>query len=250
MALQEEFEKQGLWLFRYRGVLPVIILVIGFLLFIQTELNPDSFFIKNSPYEIYFEMLCLLISLFGLFIRICVIGFTPKNTSGRTVKNQVADSLNTTGMYSLVRHPLYVGNYFMWLGPAILSGNLWFVVAFTLFYWVYYERIMYAEEQFLRNKFGKAYIDWSDKVPAFVPDFKNFTKANLSLSWKKVVRKEITGIFVLFAIFFVFDYVGVYLENEKELNPFLLYSMIFLLIAIVIIKIIKKKTDWLKQENR
>lgn len=250
MALQEEFEKQGLWLFRYRGVLPVIILVIGFLLFIQTELNPDSFFIKNSSYKIYFEMLCLLISLFGLFIRICVIGFTPKNTSGRTVKNQVADSLNTTGMYSLVRHPLYVGNYFMWLGPAILSGNLWFVVAFTLFYWVYYERIMYAEEQFLRNKFGKSYIDWSNKVPAFVPDFKNFIKANLSLSWKKVVRKEITGIFVLFAIFFVFDYVGVYLENEKELNPFLLYSMIFLLFAIAIIKVIKKYTNLLKQENR
>ena len=195
-------------------------------------------------------MLCLLISLFGLFIRICVIGFTPKNTSGRTVKNQVADSLNTTGMYSLVRHPLYVGNYFMWLGPAILSGNFWFVVAFTLFYWVYYERIMYAEEQFLRNKFGKAYVDWSDKVPAFVPDFKNFIKANLSLSWKKVVRKEITGIFVLFAIFFVFDYVGVYLENEKELNPFLLCSMIFLLFAIAIIKVIKKYTDLLKQENR
>ena len=28
MALQEEFAKQGIWLFRYRGVLPVIILVI------------------------------------------------------------------------------------------------------------------------------------------------------------------------------------------------------------------------------
>ena len=250
MALQEELEKQGLWLFRYRGVLPVIILVVGFLLFIQTEIHPETFFLKKTPYEIYFETLCLLISLFGLFIRICVIGFTPKNTSGRTVKNQVADSLNTTGMYSLVRHPLYVGNFFMWLGPAIMSGNLWFVVAFVLCYWVYYERIMYAEEQFLRNKFGKIYIDWSEKVPAFVPDFKNFIKANLSLSWKKVVRKEITGIFVLFAIFFVFDFVGVYLKNEKELNPFLLYSMIFLLIAIVIIKIIKKNTDWLKQENR
>jgi len=250
MALQEELEKQGLWLFRYRGVLPVIILVVGFLLFIQTEIHPETFFLKKTPYEIYFETLCLLISLFGLFIRICVIGFTPKNTSGRTVKNQVADSLNTTGMYSLVRHPLYVGNFFMWLGPAIMSGNFWFVVAFVLCYWVYYERIMFAEEQFLRNKFGKIYIDWSEKVPAFVPDFKNFIKANLSLSWKKVVRKEITGIFVLFAIFFVFDFVGVYLKNEKELNPFLLYSMIFLLIAFVIIKIIKKNTDWLKQENR
>ena len=190
MALQEEFEKQGLWLFRYRGVLPVIILMIGFLLFIQTELNPDSFFLKNSPYEIYFEMFCLAIGLFGLFIRICVIGFTPKNTSGRTVKNQVADTLNTKGMYSLVRHPLYVGNYFMWLGPAILSGNFWFVVAFTLSYWVYYERIMYAEEQFLRNKFGSIYTDWSNKVPAFVPDFKNFIKADLSLSWKKSSAKR------------------------------------------------------------
>ncbi|WP_445721112.1 methyltransferase family protein [Flavobacterium sp.] len=250
MALQEELEKQGLWLFRYRGVLPVIILVVGFLLFIQTEIHPETFFLKKTPYEIYFETLCLLISLFGLFIRICVIGFTPKNTSGRTVKNQVADSLNTTGMYSLVRHPLYVGNFFMWLGPTIMSGNFWFVVAFVLCYWVYYERIMFAEEQFLRNKFGKIYIDWSEKVPAFVPDFKNFIKANLSLSWKKVVRKEITGIFVLFAIFFVFDYAGVYLKNEKELNPFLLYSMIFLLFAIVIIKFIKKNTDWLKQENR
>ena len=138
----------------------------------------------------------------------------------------------------------------MWLGPAILSGNFWFVVAFTLSYWVYYERIMYAEEQFLRNKFGSIYTDWSNKVPAFVPNFKNFIKADLSLSWKKVVRKEITGIFVLFAIFFVFDYVGVYLKNDEKLNPFLLYSMLFLLVAIVIIKIIKKKTDWLKQENR
>ena len=107
MALKEEFEKQGLWLFRYRGVLPVFILFIGFLLFVYTELHPETFFIKNSPYEIYFEMSCLLIGLFGLFIRICVIGFTPKNTSGRTVKNQVADTLNTKGIYSLVRHPLY-----------------------------------------------------------------------------------------------------------------------------------------------
>lgn len=250
MALQEEFEKQGLWLFRYRGILPVIILGIGFLLFIQTEIHPENAFLKKTSYEIYFEMFCLAISLFGLFIRICVIGFTPKNTSGRTVKNQVADSLNTTGMYSLVRHPLYVGNYFMWLGPAILSGNFWFVVAFTLLYWVYYERIMFAEEQFLRKKFGKIYLDWSENIPAFVPDFKNFIKANLSFSWKKVVRKEITGIFVLFAIFFAFDYIGVYFKNENQLNPFLLYSLIFLLVAIIIIKIIKKKTDLLKQENR
>lgn len=250
MALQEEFEQQGIWLFRYRGVLPVLILGIGLVLFLQTEIYPETFFLKNSSYEIYYETFCLIISLFGLIIRIFVIGFVPKNTSGRTTKTQVADSLNTSGMYSLVRHPLYVGNYFMWLGLAMLTGNLWFVVAFTLLYWLYYERIMFSEEKFLRGKFGEIYMKWAEKVPAFVPTFKNYVKPNLTFSWKKVVRKEINGLFLLILIFFIFDYIGVLAKNETDFNPFLFYSLVVLAVAIVVIKIIKKKTDLLKQENR
>ncbi|WP_438966204.1 methyltransferase family protein [Flavobacterium sp.] len=250
MALQEELEQQGIWLFRYRGILPVIILGVGMLLFLQTELHPETFFLKKTPYEIYYEMFCLVVSLLGLLIRIFVIGYVPKNTSGRTVKTQVADSLNTTGMYSLVRHPLYLGNYFMWLGPALLSGNFWFIISFTLLYWIYYERIMFSEEKFLRGKFGGTYLTWAEKVPAFVPNFKNFVKPNLTFSWKKVVRKEINGLFLLVLIFFFFDYLGVLTKNEVNYNPFLFYSSIVLTVAIIVIKIIKKKTDILKQENR
>lgn len=250
MALQEELEQQGIWLFRYRGILPVIILGVGMLLFLQTELHPETFFLKKTPYEIYYEMSCLAVSLIGLIIRIFVIGYVPKNTSGRTVKTQVADSLNTTGMYSLVRHPLYLGNYFMWLGPALLSGNFWFIISFTLLYWIYYERIMFSEEKFLRGKFGATYLYWAEKVPAFVPNFKNFVKPNLTFSWKKVVRKEINGLFLLVLIFFFFDYIGVLTKNEVNYNPFLFYSSIVLTVAIIVIKIIKKKTDILKQENR
>lgn len=250
MALQEELEQQGIWLFRYRGVLPVIILGVGMLLFLQTELHPETFFLKKTPYEIYYEMFCLAVSLLGLIIRIFVIGYVPKNTSGRTVKTQVADSLNTAGMYSLVRHPLYLGNYFMWLGPALLSGNFWFIISFTLLYWIYYERIMFSEEKFLRGKFGATYLTWAEKVPAFAPNFKNFVKPNLTFSWKKVVRKEINGLFLLVLIFFFFDYLGVLTKNEVNYNPFLFYSSIVLTVAIIVIKIIKKKTDILKQENR
>ena len=250
MALQEELEQQGIWLFRYRGILPVIILGVGMLLFLQTELHPEIFFLKKTPYEIYYEMFCLAVSLLGLLIRIFVIGHVPKNTSGRTVKTQVADSLNTSGMYSLVRHPLYLGNYFMWLGPALLSGNFWFIISFTLLYWIYYERIMFSEEKFLRGKFGATYLAWAEKVPAFVPNFKNFVKPNLTFSWKKVVRKEINGLFLLVLIFFFFDYLGVLTKNEVNYNPFLFYSSIVLTVAIIVIKIIKKKTDILKQENR
>ncbi|MDA3779075.1 MAG: methyltransferase [Bacteroidales bacterium] len=144
MALQEEFEQQGNWLFRYRGILPLIILFIGFLIYLRTEIYPETFFLENTSFEIYYEMSCLLISLIGLGIRVFTVGRTPKNTSGRNVSKQVADTLNTTGIYSLVRHPLYVGNFFMWLGPALLTGNFWCIISFCFLYWISYERIMFA----------------------------------------------------------------------------------------------------------
>ena len=52
----------------------------------------------------------------GFLFRAWAIGTTPAGTSGRNTKEQVAEVLNSTGIYSIVRHPLYVGNYFMWIG--------------------------------------------------------------------------------------------------------------------------------------
>ena len=95
MALQEELEKQGVWLFRYRGVLPMVILGIGAILYLRSQFYPHLYFLQNVRYEFYFEMLCLAISLGGLAVRIYTVGNTPKNTSGRNVKEQVADELNT-----------------------------------------------------------------------------------------------------------------------------------------------------------
>jgi len=251
MALREEFEQQGLWLFRYRSYLPLIILLMSTVLYVRTEIYPETFFLEETPYEIYFEMACLAISLIGLGIRVYTVGHTPKNTSGRnTADGQVADTLNTTGIYSIVRHPLYLGNFLMWLGPALVTGNFWFVVAFILFYWVYYERIMYAEEQFLQNKFGITYTNWANRTPAFIPDFKNFKKSNLSFSWKKVFKKEKNGLFALFLIFMVFDVSGELIENETQFNYFIIASCVFTAMLYVILKILKKKTRILDEADR
>lgn len=251
MALQEEFELQGNWLFKYRSFLPLIILIIGTALYLRTEIYPETFILEETPYEIYYEMFALIVSLFGLFIRIYTVGHTPKNTSGRNTKQgQVAETLNTSGMYSIVRHPLYVGNYLMWLGPAMLTGHFWFIISFTLFYWVYYERIMYAEEQFLRNKFGKQYLEWSKNVPAFIPNFKNFKKSNLPFSWKKVLKKEKNGLFALFLIFCVFDFSGEIIENATDYNYFLIGMCVFTGLSYIVLKYLKKRTELLNELNR
>ena len=98
MALQESFEKRGLWLFRYRGVIPIIILFIGAAIYISKKLSPGDSLIEQQPYEFYYQLFCLLVGLLGLVIRAYTVGHTPRNTSGRNVERQVAETLNTTGI--------------------------------------------------------------------------------------------------------------------------------------------------------
>lgn len=245
MALQEELEQQGVWLFKYRGKLPALVLFIGAILYFQTKIHPETFFVEETFYEIYFEMFCLLISLFGLGIRIYTVGHTPKNTSGRNRNEQIADSLNTSGSYSLVRHPLYLGNFFLWFGPAMLTGNFWFLVAFCFFYWIYYERIMFAEEQFLRRKFGSNYIAWAENVPAFIPSFKRYIKPELSFDWIKIIKKEINGIAGILILFSVFDISGHYIQNQTNYNYFIVIPCVFIVFLYFIMRFIKKKTTLL-----
>jgi len=132
----------------------------------------------------------------------------------------------------------------------MLTGNIWFNIAFILFYWLYYERIMFAEEQFLRRKFGQKYTSWAEGVPAFIPALSQFTKPNLSFSWKKVLKREKNGLFAMFILFCLFDMSGEYLNEGTDYNYFFIYGTILTGLSYVVLKFLKKKTTVLEQEGR
>ncbi len=191
MALIHSFEKNGNFLFKYRGQIPLVL----FLLILPVVFLTDYSFVAAHPdYDLYFLVACILVSFIGQGIRAIAIGTSNKYTSGRNTKEQVAEALNTKGIYSTVRHPLYLGNYFMWIGIVLYAYNIWFFVVVSLLFWLYYERIMFAEERFLERKFGQSYLDWSLKVPPFIPSFKNFDKTDISFSFKTIMRREYSGI--------------------------------------------------------
>ncbi len=242
MALQEELELQGNYLFKYRGSLPIVILIISLIVFIRMQ-----FLMKELDYVINYnliEFIGLFFSFVGIVIRAYTVGYSAKNTSGRNTKEQVADELNNTGIYSMVRHPLYVGNFFMWLGPAILVQNILFIVIFISLYWVYYERIMFAEEQFLRKKFGNIYLKWAEKTPAFIPSFKNYMPAKEKFSWKKLIKKEKNGFAATFLIFFIFRMIREFIHNKSfGIDTWVFYAMLSSLALYLVLKILKKHTN-------
>lgn len=248
MALIEEMEDQGNFLFKYRSNLPLVILVLGLGVFVYNKIT------GVESYGDSYWFVCLAVGLAGLLVRIYTVGHTPANTSGRnTDQGQLADELNTTGIYSTVRHPLYLGNFLMWLGVGMLAENTWFIVAFTFMYWVYYERIMFAEEAFLRRKFDNIYLDWAAQTPAFIPSLKKFKSAKYPFSIKKVLKKEKNGVAALFGLFWIFEVVGNYLENGETIEiekSFWFYAFVASTIFYFIFKIIKSKTTMLDEEGR
>ncbi len=248
MALREEFEKQGDWLFRKRSYLPVIILPLLILAIKDESIIREHFGIVFSN---VYELSCILISSLGLIIRAITIGFTPKGTSGRNTGNQRADELNTKGIYSVVRHPLYLGNFLMFFGVFLFMKTWWLVLIAVAYTWIYYERIMYREEEFLRGKFGDNYVKWSSTVPAIIPNFKNWQKSDLNFSLKNILKREYSGFLGIIMSFSLlkltinyFDRGYLYLSKTWLL--FLICGVSFALL----LRTLKKKTKILHVTGR
>ncbi len=175
----------------------------------------------------------------------------PKGTSGRNTDKQVAETVNTKGIYSVVRHPLYLGNFLMWLGIIMYVNNIWFAIACSLLFWLYYERIMFAEEQFLKGKFGDQYLKWSMTAPPFFPKLKGWQKADLEFSLKNVLKREYNGLFAVGISFAYLNILKNYLATKTfMITDFWLYTLIITFLIFIILRTLKKSTRVLEVDGR
>ena len=246
MALIEELNLQGNKLFKYRSSLPVPFAVLGLAIYLY-----NIHVTGKEIHSLTFEILCLTVGLFGQLIRAITLGYTPKGTSGRNTHGQVAEELNTKGMYSLTRNPLYLGNFFMWLAVILYIDVYWFCILYILCFWIYYERIIFAEENFLRNKYGKPYLEWTMKTPIFIPKIKGWKKPNLNFSIKNVLKREYSGFFALFFTFTLFDLIENFIRlNQWFLDDFWAYSFSISGSLCIFLRILKKKTKILNVMGR
>jgi protein-S-isoprenylcysteine O-methyltransferase Ste14 len=246
MSLRNELEDSGSWLFRHRSYLPLLIVPL-FLL----GLISFTYLSQNHAVNEAWQILCMLVSFLGLAVRILTVGQAPLGTSGRNTREQVPNNLNSTGIYSVVRHPLYLGNYLVMIGFAMWPHIWWMVVLTSCLYALYYERIMLAEEAFLRQRFGETFEKWSAQTPAFIPQFRGWRPSPVPFCWRTVAQREYNAFFLIIAVFFLFDLIGDSIA-EKSWHMSWVWFGVFIggFLIFAVLRTLKKRTRLLNVEGR
>jgi len=142
-----------------------------------------------------------IIVLFGLLIRFLSMGFAGDWMRGSEVR---ADYVLDEGLYSVMRHPLYLGNFFIGFGFTLFSGFYPFYLLpfYSLIFSMYYYLIIKEEENFLENKFGDTFVRYRKNTPAFLPNFKRWKRGRFL--GKFALRMERSTYLTVFFIYLSF----------------------------------------------
>jgi protein-S-isoprenylcysteine O-methyltransferase Ste14 len=196
-----------------------------------------------SPLTQAWQIASMAVALAGLAIRVAAIGTAPAGTSERSTTRPRASMLRTTGLYSVVRHPLYIGNTLTAVGFACFTTAWYLPVVVALLGILYHERIAAREEVFLEERFGDEFREWAGRVPAAIPRWSGFVPSATPFIWRRVLGREFHGLLVIGSVLFVLDLTRSALASGRLVfAPF--WSAFFLLTAAIFIvcSVLKKQT--------
>jgi protein-S-isoprenylcysteine O-methyltransferase Ste14 len=102
----------------------------------------------------------LVLVAVGLSVMMLVV--IQNNYAAATVRVEPGQKLISTGLYGLVRHPMYTGNVIMMVGIPVALGSYWGLAFVTLGLIVLISRIR-DEEKLLKEELG-GYREYTQKV--------------------------------------------------------------------------------------
>ena len=171
----------GGWLFEHRTLIPIP-LAIPLLLIRVGEASPSALFLVGG----------VAFVAFGETVRLW--GVRHIGAISRTRRDRLGP-LVTTGPFSVVRNPLYLGNVAMWVGFAILARLLWMVPVAVVLLGLEYHAIVGWEERLLEERLGERYRSYAARVPRWMPSLPRGGRgghggANESFSWRQTFFSE------------------------------------------------------------
>lgn len=174
----------GAVLFRNRGWLPVPFLAIPLL----WPTGPE-WWRAHMTTAGWLSGLALV--AFGEIIRLA--GVAAAGTVTRRRSRRV-DRLVTYGIFAWMRNPLYVGNFFAWIGFTVVSGLLWFVPVSMVLFAVEYTLIVRYEEGVLESHFGHEYLAYKARTPRWFPRTPQERVEPGPHDWGEAARSEVSTV--------------------------------------------------------
>lgn len=219
----------GNFLFKYRSFTPVPFIIVVLLFF-----KPQDFGDKTN---LIITICGISFSILGEIIRIMSVGFSYFGTSGR--ENYLrAENLNTSGIYSVVRNPLYIGNVLMFSGLLAVYLNIYALIIFILFLLIQYHFIIKSEENYLKGIYGDEYDRYCSRIKSICPKFSEYKKPVLYFNFRKVLFKENDSIFNMSFMFVILLAI-----REQSFSKVHTIIIVLLVLLYVSIKIWKKRKN-------
>jgi protein-S-isoprenylcysteine O-methyltransferase Ste14 len=105
--------------------------------------------------------------VFGLIVIVpSLIQFAKSRNSLITIK--AATSLQTSGIYSVSRNPMYLGLMMIYIGMALLKGNVWTFLFIPVVMMTMQFYVIRNEENYLAGKFPGEFGDYVKKVRRWI----------------------------------------------------------------------------------
>lgn len=88
---------------------------------------------------------------------------------GGSLSGEQEQNLVQTGMYRMVRHPIYTGGLIITIGLNLAFRSLLILIIHTLIYLIIFIDRMNKEEEDLKRKFGDDYTNYCRKTKRIIP---------------------------------------------------------------------------------
>ncbi|HEY6977710.1 MAG TPA: isoprenylcysteine carboxylmethyltransferase family protein [Chitinophagaceae bacterium] len=150
-----------------RDKFSVLLIIIMSILSVAVAIIDWAYF-RNAHDNLLLSIIGLFIIATGIIFRIWAIHTLGKQFTP-TVQIKEDQKLVTSGPYSVVRHPSYLGAMWAMVGTSVfLNSIIGTIISFVCMFYAYYTRIA-TEEQALSELFGKKYSEYQKKVKKLIP---------------------------------------------------------------------------------
>jgi len=122
--------------------------------------RPNVFLVPNVPYPVF-----LLVGTLLLTTGLVMLPFSARAMAAAYGKDQLV----TTGMFGVVRHPIYSAWIVFLIPGIVLLTRSWLLFLTPLVAYIAFKARIRQEDKYLEKRFGQAYLEYRRRVNEIIP---------------------------------------------------------------------------------